>query len=390
MFEKIALVLFWTCSFLVIHTYFVYPILMRILALNSNKNNTVYSPSDDLPFVSIIIAAYNEESVIKEKIESIFANLYPSDKIEIYVGSDCSTDNTNKIVTELASKNNNLILVPFNERQGKIKITNALIRKAKGEIVVLTDANVFFGTDTIYNLIKHFKNERIGLVDSNMINKGLKKEGISIQEKSYIQNEVQTKNAEGKIWGCMIGPFGGCYAIRKNLFYPIPENFLVDDFYICMKILEKNHAAINETDALVYEDVSSNLSEEFRRKLRIATGNFQNLLHFKHLLFRFNALSFCFLSHKVLRWKGPFLIITAFVSAFLLKHLIVYKTLLYLLLILLLLPLIDLLFKSANIHLKILRYPTHFWAMNIAMFIGFFKFLSGVKSSVWKPTVRNQ
>jgi cellulose synthase/poly-beta-1,6-N-acetylglucosamine synthase-like glycosyltransferase len=150
----------------------------------------------------------------------------------------------------------------------------------------------------------------IGLVDSNMRNIGIKKDGISHQEKTYISAEVASKNAESLLWGTMMGPFGGCFALRKKLWEKIPSHFLVDDFFINMLVLQKGFKSINEPNAIVFEDVSNDLSDEFRRKIRISSGNFQNLFHYKHLLFDFSWIAFSFFSHKVLRWLTPFFILS--------------------------------------------------------------------------------
>jgi len=267
---------------------------------------------------------------------------------------------------------------------------NDLVLDSRGSILMLTDANVMFDTSTIFNSVRHFKNSEIGLVDTNMINKGLKVEGISYQEKAYISREVMIKNMEGRLWGTMMGPFGGCYSIRKEDYSPVPPNYLVDDFYINMKVFEKRQKAINDLDARVFEDVSNILKDEFRRKVRIATGNWQNLKAFWHLLFR-RKLGFCFLSHKVLRWKGPFFILAALITnAILASNSEIYLVLLAFQLLLILLPLLDFMLKGINIHIKPLRLVTHFYAMNLALFFGFFKAMRPIKSGTWDRTPRNQ
>jgi hypothetical protein len=269
-------------------------------------------------------------------------------------------------------------------------VINDLVAESKGSIFMLSDANVMFDTSTVFNVVRHFKNPEIGLVDTNMINKGLKREGISHQEKAYISREVHIKDMEGRLWGTMMGPFGGCYAIRKEDYSPVPPNYLVDDFYINMKIFEKRKMAINDLEARVFEDVSNVLKDEFRRKVRIATGNWQNLRAFAHLLWRKN-LGFCFWSHKVLRWKGPFFIITALViSGILGTQSNIYLAFFGFQIVLLLLPLLDFFLKKLNIHIKPLRLVTHFYAMNLALLIGFFKSWKTIKSGVWDRTPRNQ
>lgn len=383
-------VIFWLCIFLIFHTYLFYPIILKILSANKKNNQIRFSRDEDLPMVSIIMSAFNEEEVISEKLESIFAGDYPIEKFEVLIGSDKSSDRTAEIINSFKPAHPQLRFWDFQERRGKQNVVNELVNESKGSILILSDANVMFDKSSIYNLVRHFKNTEIGLVDSHMINKGMKIEGISYQEKAYISREVHIKNMEGRLWGSMMGPFGGCYSIRKEDYSPVPPNFLVDDFYINMMIFEKRRKAINDLDAHVFEDVPNVLKDEFRRKVRIATGNWQNLRTFSNLLWR-KHVGFCFWSHKVLRWKGPFFIITALItSAFLAVHSKCYLALLAFQVMLLLLPLLDFLLKSVNIHIKPLRMVTHFYAMNLALFIGFFRSWKKISSGTWDRTPRNQ
>lgn len=382
-------ILFWLPVVLIFHTYVIYPLFIKFLARKKSFN---FNEENFTPKVSILMSLYNEESVIAQKIESILNSEYPTDKIEILIGSDNSSDKTNEIVKEFELKFNNIKFYPYSVRQGKSNIINQLFEKSIGEILILTDANVIFSKNTIKELVKPFVQQDIGLVDTNMINTGIRKEGISLQEKSYISREVNIKHCESLIWGTMMGPFGGCFAIRRELYSPVPKNFLVDDFYICMRVLERNFKAINNLKAEVYEDVSNNLSDEFKRKIRIATGDFQNLNRFKKLLLKpWKGLAFSFLSHKVIRWITPILMIIAYISAFILA----FQNKFYLVLFIaynfmIFLTFADFLLKKLNIHNVFLRFVTHFLSMNLALLIGMFKSIKGVKSNVWKPTKRNQ
>ncbi|MBI4931924.1 MAG: glycosyltransferase family 2 protein [Bacteroidetes bacterium] len=386
-------IIFWVSFAALAHTYIIYPLLLKVLA-----STKLPSPrgrgSEGEGKISILIPAYNEEKIIKQKLESIFNSDYPREKIEVIVGSDNSSDKTNDIVKSFPQ----VQLVEFSGRNGKPKIINKLVTLAKNEILILTDANVLFDKDTIRELAKHFSNSEIGLVDSHMQNINLQG-GISKAESTYIRGESGIKSNEGKIFGMMMGPFGGCYAVRKSFYSPVPENFLVDDFYINMKVLEKGGKAISELNAKVYEEVPSDWKIEFKRKIRIATGSYQNYFAFLHLLFRFNALSFCFLSHKLLRWKGPFLMIALYITNFILipsKYEFVrtyelrisfFEIFFLLQNLLLLLLAFDLLLAALKISSPT-RLVTHFFTTNLALLIGFFKFLGGVKSSVWTPTKR--
>lgn len=386
-------VLFCISALFLLHSYILYPVILWAIAgIATKKPLMQYSLEDELPVISILVAAHNEEAVIGKKIRSIFQTTYPISKIEVIIGSDSSTDNTSSIVRSLENEFTNLKLIEFPDRQGKVNIVNQLVDIAKGEIVISTDANVFLEKNTLFELVRFMKDPDVGLVDSRMVNTGLNRTGISFQESVYITHEVMVKYREGMLWGTMIGPFGGCYAIRKELFVKPPSNFLVDDFYINMRVIEQGKKSLNNLEARVYEDVSNDLCEEFRRKIRIAQGNFQNLAALSKMLWPpFSAVSFAFLSHKVIRWFGPILIIFALLSSGVLAiNSSIFLTFFLVQVGLLALPVVDFSLKSIGLHVLPLRFATHFVSMNIALFVGLTKYLKGVQSNVWQPTRRYQ
>lgn len=385
-------ILFWFCFLCLLHTYVLFPLLLEWLAAGKKQNKNIYHIPADFPRVSILLAVYNEEKVIRQKIEFTFRTSYPSDKIEFLIGSDASTDGTDRIIEELKQEYPQIKFTRFPGRTGKSGIVNKLAEKAENEILILTDANVFFREDTLYHLAKHYKNDSIGLVGGNILNTIYKKDGISRQEKTYLTRENRIKYQEGIIWGTMVGAFGGCYSMRRELHVPVPPRFFMDDFYITMNVLKEKYQAINELNALCDEDVSNKISEEFRRKVRISIGNFQNLsVYYKLLWPPWKGLAFSFLSHKVMRWAGPFFIVVMLLtSAGLSAESRLYAWLFAAQLIAISLPAIDAVLKSANIHLTLLRFASHFYLMNLALLIGFFKFLRGVESNIWRPTQRNQ
>lgn len=374
--------------FIVFYSYVLFPLLLRLLA---GKKSFVFKEPTSESGVSVLIAAFNEEGVIREKIRSVFASNYPPEKIEVLIGSDCSTDKTTEIISDLMVSESRIRLFDFKDRRGKPSVINDLVKEAKFPLVILTDANVYFEESTIRNLVRHFADDRVGLVGANILNVGMRNDGISIQEKSYIQRENLIKYREGLVWGTMMGPFGGCYMIRKNLYDNVPAESLVDDFYISMKILEKKFECRNDLDAICYEDVPNEIKEEFRRKARISAGNFQNLSRFKSFLLNpFSATGFCFISHKLIRWITPLFLFT---SLFSLLFLIPYNSVFLFLfigeLLLLLAPLLDLLLKKIGLHFKLIRFIAYFSFMNFALVIGFINFRKGIKSGVWAPTKRN-
>jgi cellulose synthase/poly-beta-1,6-N-acetylglucosamine synthase-like glycosyltransferase len=387
------LIVFSISLFCLLHSYVFFPVILDILSSGKKVNSNIFSQEDaDLPTVSILLAVYNEEKVIEQKIKSTFNTGYPLHKIEFLIGSDASTDETNIIISNLASKYPQIKLVHFEGRTGKSGIINNLAAQAANDIFILTDANVFFKEDTIYQLVKHYKNPEMALVGGNIINTRFKKDGISLQEKKYLSRENKIKYQEGILWGAMIGAFGGCYSVRKNYYAPVPPMFFMDDFYITMNVLEHGGKALNELDAQCHEDVSNKSSEEFRRKVRISIGNFQNFGRYAHLLWpQFTGLAFAFLSHKVFRWLGPFFIILLLVSSiFLAMQTLLFQVFFAGQVLLMIIPLLDILLKKLNIHVLLLRFVSHFYLMNLALLVGFFKYIKGVESNIWKPTQRYQ
>ncbi len=370
-----------------------------MMSKGKENNSLVYSYEDVLPMVSVIMSIYNEEQVIDDKMESLLKLKYPKNKLKIYVGSDCSDDETNSKMEYFKRQNPHVRFFSFNERRGKPDVVNDLVANAlqdnapnNNHLFLMTDASVILQEDTLFQLIKHFKNNDIVLVDANMVNIGMKKDGISTVENEYITTEVQLKHLEGIVFGKMVGPFGGCYSIRSNYFSKIPPKYLVDDFYIAMRAFEKGGLAINELNAKCFEAVSHDIKEEYRRKSRISAGNFQNLATFQHMLWKMNSLSFAFFSHKVLRWLGPFFIIFAFLSSGILSATgnFYYQVLFFFLTVFLfVVPVLDVLFKNLKINVLAFRKVRYFLLMNIALLEGFIKYINGIKNNVWQPPKRN-
>lgn len=371
-----------------LHSYILFPSILQFLSRGK------FQPllhSGDFPETSVVLAVYNEEKVIREKIESFLQMDYPAEKIELIIGSDGSTDNTEKLIEEYIKDHINIRLHKFEGRTGKSGILNRLIPLCKGSIIILTDANIYFDKSMAKNLVSGFADPLVGLIGANIQNTGMQKKGISLQEETYIQRENLIKYREGLLWGTMMGAFGACYAVRRHLLVPIPPNHLMEDFYISMHVLKSNYKNILEPSALAYEDVSESVNEEFKRKVRISAGNFQNLAIFYRMLFPvYRPLGFCFLSHKLLRWLGPFWLLLLLICLLpLIGKNLIFTIVFSLLITGFISPIIDWLLVKMNIHSFAIRIVSYFFLMNAALFVGFIKFLKGIKTSAWQPTQRN-
>lgn len=376
---------------LVLLSYIIYPLFLFLLYPFFRKKEERQTTYPEEKKIAVLMAVHNEESVIAKKIESIYAQVNPYSNFEVFIGSDCSNDKTNEILAYYSALYKSLSVRYYPNRMGKAKIINELVGATDADILVITDANVFFSEFVLPSFNESFLCSSVGLVESNVYNTGLDPSGISHQEGTYIRLEKKLKKLEGDMFGRLMGPFGGCYAIRRELYVPVPEYFVVDDFYICMNVLLQGRRSIACSSAVVLEDVSNNLSDEFRRKTRISIGNFQNLRYFAPKILQKDPKGFLiFFLHKILRWLTPFLILFSFISSCFLLELLFYRVAFLLSIMVLAFSFIDFILRKADINILLFRFATHFLSMNLALFIGFILYLKGVKTNVWQPTKRNQ
>ncbi|MDX2135622.1 MAG: glycosyltransferase family 2 protein [Saprospiraceae bacterium] len=395
----IALFCFLVCAAGLLHTYVLYPLGMQQAARGLPAHAEVFAPGDpDLPVVSVLMSLYNEEKVIADKLASLFAQTYPAEKLWYFIGSDCSSDATNRLVTEAAAGRSGFFFFPFAQRRGKPPVINDLAREAllrhpagPGHVFLLTDASVMLSPDVIHTLVRHFRDRQIGLVDARMQNVNLSKQGISMSEQTYIGGETLLKHAESVLWGQMMGPFGGCYALRSDLFEPIPDKHLVDDFFLAFRALEKGYKAINDLEAVCTEGATHRVQDEFRRKKRIAAGSFQNLAQFRRwVLPPATTLGFAFFSHKVLRWLGGFFLLLTIVSAGVMGIYNQFWWYVFCVSILVAagLPLLHTLLERLRIPGGPIRHLAYFISMNAALVAGYVQWKRGIRGSVWQRTNR--
>lgn len=382
-------IFFWVLIFLPLHSYIFYPLMIWFISLFYKRNEL---PSKfELPYVSIIISAFNEERVILNRIENIAIQNYDFNKLELIIGSDCSSDGTNEILFSLLKKYSWLSVYIFNERRGKAAVLNDLVKKANGSIIIFSDANTEFEKDAVYNLMKEFTSPIIGGVSGKLeLVEPLTYFEKSSQEKKYWEYEILVKKLEGKI-GILIGANGGIFAIRKELFDAIPINKAVtDDLFITLSILKRKYKFLYTFNANAKENTANDLKTEFKRKIRFAATNFQTLGFFKNLLFNRNLiLTFALWSHKVFRWITPFiLILIFFINIILFTYKDIYQFTLYFQLAIYLIAFIGYLASIMNLKIPIATIIFYFIYSNLAIIIGFYRYINGSHSGIWKPTSR--
>ncbi len=385
------LILFLICLLFPVFSYVIFPWLMKQAASKIKYEKNEYAKITEWPSVTIVFSVFNEEKVIRRKLESILNSDYPKDKLQVLIGSDNSTDITHSIIEEFVANNSNITLVKKTSRHGKLKIINELIDLTTTEHLVFTDANVFFEPITLKALVYNLLAKDAKMVCGNILKFSPKNQGISDQEIFYMNFENQLKHHESLKYGFCVGVEGGCYAILKSHFVKVPDGFLMDDFFITLDVISKGGNVLFEPEALCYEDVNDAPMIEFKRKIRISLGNFRNLKFYKHLLFPItNGFGFAFFSHKVLRWFTPFAIMFSFaLTLILMLYCPFFKWVALAYSLLIVLPILTIFLEKVKLKIPFVNALGHFILMNFALLLGYFKFISASQESAWEPPKRN-
>jgi len=387
--EIIIAGIFWLTILLLFHAYILYPISLWIFNWFKRKPEIVKSHS--YPSISIIISAYNEEKVIAERIDNIKNLNYDFNNLELIIGSDCSSDKTNGILTQKSQEHSWVRTQIFKIRRGKATVLNDLVQLAKNEILVFTDANTNFDKNAVLKLVSAFTDEKVGGVCGRLVLEEPTDEFEKTnREQLYWKYETQLKKMEGDL-GILIAANGGIYAIRKKLFIGFPKDEAVtDDLYQTLGVLNQGYSFLYEFDAVAIEEVSKEIITEFRRKVRFAATNFQTLKYFKGLLFQKKIiLSYALWSHKVIRWLVPLILIFIFVTnGLLISYNEFYRIIFFIQVGFYLSAIVGFILNKLKISLSIFSIIYYYVLTNFALLIGLFKFLFKKHSFTWDSTPR--
>lgn len=365
-----------------------YPGSPAVASSATSPAGTIFNDSA-LPTITVVMSLHNEKPVVESKIRSMLASDYPRELLDFIIGSDGSTDGTNGIIGTLAATNSRISLIINESRTGKAAMLNNLVGIATGELIIVTDANVIFAPSTVRRLAEAFTDPAIGLCDATVCHLAPDNTGITAQENFYSRFETSLKRAEGDLWGAMPGPYGGCYAVRRRLFPKLPVNSLVDDLFVGLSVLKQKYRSVNSPGAEVYEDTQPDMMAQFRRRIRIAAGSFQNLFWFGPVPSRRFSVSFAFFSHKILRWLTPLLLLLFFMTTVILSgQSVTYFCMTAFMLILIILSALDMVLARSGKRIRYVRFVTQFLLMNVALAAGFVKALRGIETGIWEPTKR--
>jgi len=301
--------LFWGAVLFIVYTYFGYPIIISLLA-KLKHSRPVYL--EYFPPVTLLIAAYNEEKAIAGKIENSLALDYPADKLQILVAADGSSDRTPDIVRGYASKGVELSFIP--ERGGKMAaIVRAISSSARGEIVIISDANNYYDSQSVKFLVAPFADPSVGVTTGA---KTILEDGrhLSSSEGLYWRYESHIKINETILGTCTIA-VGEIIAIRRSQFNPPKENIINDDHYLVLDFIQRGFKVIYTPEARSYEHVSKTALDEVARRTRMNAGLFQTIfMSGRFLPFDKPFIVWQIVSHKFFRAFVPFAMIIALFS----------------------------------------------------------------------------
>jgi cellulose synthase/poly-beta-1,6-N-acetylglucosamine synthase-like glycosyltransferase len=373
--------IFWAAIGILIYIYLGYPLLVFLLGGICRRE---VRKSDQCPHVSIVIAAFNEETHIRQTVENKLRLEYPEDRLEILVVSDGSTDGTDSIVRNFDSRR--IRLFRQEPRQGKTAALNMAVQEAKGDIVVFSDANSIYSTDALKNLVANFSDDSVGYVTGKLIygRPGGSKIGDGCTK--YMRYENLLREYETRI-GSIVGVNGGIDAVRKTLYEPMnPEQ--IPDFILPLKVVEKGFRVVYDPDAVLMEDALKGSSDEYSMRVRVALRALNAIKDMYHLMnpFRYRFFAWQFFSHKTLRYLAFLFLVIAYASNLvLLKREGIYlaafvaQTLLYLF------ALAGWFTEMAKKESGMFYLPFYFCLLNVASAEAFVKMLQGRRQVIWNP-----
>ena len=384
-------VVFWTCFLLVAHTYLLYPVSLfvasaavqtirdwRYLMSRQDRRRIPRDPVE-LPAVSFIIPAHNEERHLPEKLENLAELDYPKELLEVVFVSDGATDRTNEILATAERGNVRVVYLPI--RRGKASAVNQGVQQARHELLVLSDAATLFAADAIRKLVRHFANSQVGVVCGAL----------------QFLGSVESRQTEGVYWryegmlrlmesrlGVTLTASGAIYAVRRECFVALPADTLVEDLMVPMNARKQGYRVLYDPAARATDFAPATVGGEFARRVRIATGSFRALGQL--LRGPLDPLTgFAFFSHKLLRWILPLLLIGMLLaSALLADHHAVYRMMFLAQGVFYLWAVVGYLFRRQVGGIRYALIPYYLLAMHLAFLVGLVRVLSRRGEVGWR------
>ncbi len=373
---------------MIFYAYFGYPLCLIILSLFKKYDKLQADKDYQLPSVSFIITAYNEEQRIKEKIESTLTQDYPKEKLEIIVASDCSSDKTDEIVKSFESQGVKLVRAP--ERKGKENAQKHAVDASTGEILVFSDVATILKPDGIFNIVKNFYDPSIGCVSSE--DKFIETDGSVSGEGAYVKYEMFLRKLESGV-NTLVGLSGSFFAARRT----VCENWATDlqsDFNTLLNSIKINLRGISDPTSTGYYKNISDEKKEFNRKVRTVLRGISVLMKNLPLLnpFKYRMFAWQLFSHKLCRWLVPFFLVVAFIA----NSMIIFSSIYLFLIFLLQIIFYAFAFfyyqkqqsSSADKISTVFRLPFFFVTVNFSILTAWWQYIKGQRATFWEPSKR--
>ena len=344
----------------------------------------------ELPAVTLVIAAYNEDAILAQKIKNTLDLDYPAHLLKIIFVTDGSTDSSQEIINH----HDSIILLHQDERKGKSAAIKRAMRFVETPVVIFSDANSMLNSGSIKNIVRHYADEKVGgVAGEKKILNGQHHSVVGQAEGLYWRYESFMKKQDAE-FNTVVGAAGELFSIRTELFRSFDDNLILDDFIISMQVCLEGYKIEYEPCAFAIETPSSSLAEEEKRKIRIAAGAYQSIGFLKQCLnvFKFPILSLQYFSRRLLRWLAcPLLIIIMLLSniSLIIDHQgIVYNWLLLAQAVFYFLALAGRFFIARGLRMGILNIPFYFLFMNLCLVKGFLNYIQGRQTVAWEKSLR--
>lgn len=382
-------IIFWLSLGILFYTYIGYGLVAYVLTKLKHGTRLEDLETSDLPDVTHVIAAYNEEDLIEDKIINCYELDYPKSKIKTIIVADGSTDKT----TEIIKKYPWVKLYFSPERNGKLAAVDRVMKDVQSPITVFSDANSMINSAGMRKMVRHFQLNTVGAVagEKVVINEE-KEDAASAGEGIYWKYESFLKKLDYQLHS-VVGAAGELFAVRTHLFETPEKNALIEDFLITMNITAKGYRVAYEPEAKAKEYASANIGEEMKRKVRISAGGLQSVWILKSLLnpFKYGLLTFQYVSHRAIRWTlAPVALMLMLVTnAFLLESSIVIYALVFIgQVTFYALSIAGYYSENRKLKIKALFVPFYFTFMNVSIYMGLFKLMTGAFSVKWEKAGR--
>lgn len=382
-------IIFWLSLGVLFYTYIGYGLVAYVLTKLKGTTRPESLDTKDLPEVTHVIAAYNEEDLIEDKILNCHHLDYPKSKINTIIVADGSTDKTVEII-----RNYPWVKLYFSpERNGKLAAVDRVMKEVATPITVFSDANSMINSEGMRKMVRHFQLNTVGAVagEKVVINEE-KEDAASAGEGIYWKYESFLKKLDYQLHS-VVGAAGELFAVRTHLFETPAKNALIEDFLITMNITEKGYRVAYEPEAKAKEYASANITEEMKRKVRISAGGLQSIWMLKSLLnpFKHGVLTFQYVSHRAIRWTlAPLsLVLMVLTNAALLETTnMIYAGLFVGQMMFYGLSAAGYYSENKKLKIKALFVPFYFTFMNLSVYMGLFKLMSGAFSVKWEKAGR--